>query len=404
MKKIICVVCSLLILISLAACAKQPAIDPQDQTSSVSTTEPTEITEDPIETTAPEEEMPIIPQPMVSVSLPMQNESITDDEGNVLLYYNTQYMILSMSEQEIAERITVEFLNRIDETVSTKDSILSSAKSAHASSNNWTPYQYTVAYTPKRIDNGVMSLLGCNVSYLGAHIDKVYHSVNYSMITGHNLSLLNIITDNDQIDILCQLVIDTLTESKEQLSLHEDFSDTVKQHFSTNVNDAWFFSASGLCFFFSPYDIAPYSAGVVVAEIPYEKLIGILKDDYFPAEQANAPGTISIMEYSDENLAKFSRFPELSLSGGKNKFLLCTDKAIHDITVSVGTLSANGMFIEEYTAYALSSLTLGDTIVVEADLADARVLQIRYCSGEQMITENVVLNSSTNQVELYTGQ
>ncbi len=398
MKNILCVLITLLLLINITACVKQPVQN--DLETTPTTTVPTETAVDPTETTT-FDETSIIPQPMVSVSLPMQNETITDDEGNVLMHYNTQYMILSVSEQEIADRITVEFLNRIDETRSTKESILSSAKSAYAAnSKNWTPYQYTVAYTPKRIDNGVMSLLGCDVSYLGAHIDKVYHSVNYSLSTGYNLSLLNIITGNDKIEILCQLVIDTLTESKDQLSLHEDFAETVKQHFSGNVNDAWFFSAEGLCFFFSPYDIAPYSAGVVVAEIPYEKLTGILKDDYFPAEQANAPGTIAIMPYSLENLDKFERYPELKLSTGKDKFIISTDKAIHDIAISVGSLSVSGMYTESYTAYALSGLTLKDAIVVEADFNSDTVLQIKYYSGHDLIIENLALNDTTNQVEI----
>ena len=404
MKKIICITCSLLMLMSFAACAQEPATNPQATTEPQTTVAPTEPTFDPTGETTPEEELPIVPQSMVSVVMPMQNEAIKDEDGNVLLNYNTQYMILSVAEQEIADRITIEFLNRIDETVATKDSILSSAEIAFTDSSNWIPYQYTISYSPKRIDNGVMSLLGCDVSYLGAHIDKVYHSVNYSMTTGHNLSLPNIITNSTQTDNLCQLVIDTLAESKDQFSLHEDFEDTVRQHFSSSINDAWFFSANGLCFFFSPYDIAPYSAGVVIAEIPYEKLIGILKDDYFPAEQANAPGTLSIKEYTEDNLDTFTRCTELTLDADKGKFLLYTDKFVHDIAISVGTLSTNGMFLEECSVYALSSLARGDAIEVAADLSDSRALQVTYYSGDQLYSEIIVLNNNTAQAEFYTNQ
>ena len=402
MKKLLCIFSSLLILITLSACGPKTS-----QLSTVTTapdvTTQTTCNSNDIETTAPIEDLPIVPQPMVSVVMPMQNEVYETEDGNILLNYNTQYMILPISEQEIADKITIEFLNRIEETAATKDSILASAKNAYANANNWIPYQYTVTYSPKRIDTGVLSLLGCDVSYLGAHIDKIYHSVNYSMTTGHNLSLPNIITSNSHIETLCNLVIDTLSKSEDQFSLHDDYRETVNQYFNDGINDAWFFSAKGLCFFFSPYDIAPYSAGVVIAEIPYQVLTGILKDEYFPAEQANAPGTIMIKEYTQENLESFSMVSELNLTDNHNKFLFCTDKAIHDIVISVGSVATSGMFIEECSIYALSNLTVNDAIEVFADLSGTNALQISYYSGDKHYNETVILNNDTGLIEFYVN-
>ena len=400
MKRLVCIITSLLILLSLVACAQKQNSGPQDTTAPENTTNATEITTGSSETTIPAEDLPIISQPMSYVIMSPQNEVYTTEDGTVLLNYNTQFMILSTIEDEIAHRITVEFLNRIDETVATKDSILSTAQGAYASNSaNWIPYQYTITYSPKRIDNGVLSLLGCNASYLGGHIDKIYNSVNYNMTTGHNLSLPNIINGNEQVDVLCQLVIETLKANKDQYSLHDDFSDTVKQHFINGINDAWYFSANGLCFFFSPYDIAPYSAGVVIAEIPYERLTGILKDDYFPAEQANAPGTIAIKEYTEENLNDFVNVAELTLTEDKNKFLLFTNKAVNDIVISKGTVTASGVFIEERAVFALSSLTNENAIEVYADITDNNALQISYYSGNQLITQTIVYNADTLQIE-----
>lgn len=401
MKKVLALLCCIMLFISFIGCSKQT--ESTEQTADASAAVPTETTNKPTapaETTAQNLETNIITQPIVSVALPMQSETFTDENGNVLLNYSAPYIVLSMSEQEIADRITLEFLNRIDETANKRVEIIDSAKSAVKTEGNWRPYQYTVVYEPKRVDNGVVSLLGCEASYLGAHIDKIYNSVNYNMTTGHNLSLLNIIADDTKINDLCQLVINTLSDKKEQLSLYEDFESTVKDHFDSGINDAWFFSASGLCFFFSPYDIAPYSSGVVVAEIPYANLLGIIKDDYFPEEQANTPGLISAKNHKKDLQNDFTRFTELSINEGGSEFLLYTDDSVNDIQIIVGNKFGNSLTTEQYTVFAQSSLTKGDAILVSADFTLNQSIKIKYRSGEQTIESNIVWDESTGKISI----
>ncbi len=398
MKKVLSLICCTALILTFAACKKQPASDTQPTVPSTTVT--TEPVTQPTETTAEKQEWDIVAPPTVSVALPIQNESFKDDGGNVLLNYNTSYIVLSMSEQEIADRITLEFLNRIDETVGDKDTILASAKKAFSGSGNWNPYQYTVTYEPKRVDNGVISLLGCDVRYLGAHIDKVYNSVNYSATTGHNLSLLNIIDGDDKIDELSELVIDVLTKLKDELYLYEDFEKTVNSHFSDGVNDAWFFSGNGLCFFFSPYDIAPYSSGVVIAEIPYEKLLGIIRDDFYPPEQANTPGIIAAKEYDENTVDSFSKYTELTIDKDGKKFLLYTDKYVSNIDISIGSRTSNNMLIDQYCIFAQSGLAQGEAIAVTADIDADHCLQITYRSGDKMIHSDIVYDAATGEISI----
>ena len=57
-----------------------------------------------------------------------------------------------------------------------------------------------------------------------------------------------------------------------------------REHFNLeHVSSAsWYFSDTGMHFYFSPYEIAPYVVGEVDIEIPYAELRGILKEEYFP--------------------------------------------------------------------------------------------------------------------------
>lgn len=393
MRKLVCILLCICLAFGISACSR-PA---QNETpaSTAATTLPADTTG--TAAGAPTEDIPVAQEPMVSVSMPIQSETFSAEDGTDILTYNYQYMVLPFSDTEVAESITLEFLNRVDETTADKDALLAAAKDAYGkSSANWTPYQYTVEYTPKRIDSGVLSLLGCDARFTGAHMEKIYRSVNYSMVTGRTLSLYNILNDKSDSDKVCALAIEVLSQQASELYLFDDYEATVKHHFSAGINDAWYFSPDGLCFFFSPYDIAPYSSGVVVAEIPYEKLAGILKDAYFPAERATAAGDIFLLPFTTENHDKFTKFSELTLHTGADKFLLYTDKAAYDITIENGTFSDGGVFQKEYAVFALSSLTPGDAITVEANLSGNACLHLQYRSGDRAVHKYITADAEGN--------
>lgn len=392
MKKLLCILLCICLLFGISACTK-PAVN-NPPASTAATTLPANTTDIPVD--APEADAPVEQQPMVSVSMPMQTDLSLADDGTTLLKYNYQYMVLALADPDVADSITLEFLNRVDQTVADRDALLLTATDAYEkSSANWEPYQYTVEYIPQRIDSGVLSLLGCDARFTGAHMEKIYSSVNYSMITGRNLSLYNILNNKSDSDKVCSLAIEALSLQASELNLFEGYEATVKQHFASGINDAWYFSPKGLCFFFSPYDIAPYSSGVVVAEIPYEKLTGILKDEYFPPERATVPGEIQLLPFSAENQEKFTKFSELTLEKDADKFLLYTDKSAYDITIEYGTLSDSNLFHREYTCFALSGLTPGDAITVEANLANDACLHLRYHSGDTVVDKYITADGDS---------
>ena len=400
MKKIIALLLLLCLCVSFVACSEEePETTETTETTTVTTPTESTVTE-PTTDKETEEDVPVMQRPIASVSLPMQTTTYEADDGAVILNYDYQFMALTLSDAEVADKITIDFLNRVDNTKKTANSVLASAKSAYDSSADWMPYQYTVAYTPKRVDNGVLSLLGCDATYHGAHVEVIFHSVNYSMITGNTLSLYNIIEDKEFSDELCDAVLAYLKENEAELYLYPDYEATVKQQFSGGANDNWYFTADGLCFFFSPYEIAPYSSGVVTAEIPYDKLNGILRAEYFPEERDLIAGKIQMLDFSTENLQMFSQFSELILNEGADKFLLYTDKAAYDIQIDIGSLTASGNFRAKQTVYASASLTPGDAITVEADLSDGACLQVRYLSGEDYVTALITLDSESGSPKI----
>jgi hypothetical protein len=155
----------------------------------------------------------------------------------------------------------------------------------------------------------------------------------------------------------------------------------------------WYFSNKGLCIYFDPYEIAPFSSGVVTAEISYSKLTGILKDSYFPAETDPVAGTVDVMPFSEDALENFSQLAELVLNKGGTKFLLYTNTAVTDVEILADdndTLFTDSATNESFR-FLIYTLTPGDAIMLEADISNTDLL-ISYQTGNAHVIKSIMLD------------
>lgn len=338
----------------------------------------TETQEIPTETT-----QAFSQQHMAAISVPATTESLTSSDGTILFQYTYQNISLILQDPEVADKVIIDFLNRIDSTRVLADETAQMAQAAYNSSDTWIPYLYHVIFNPTRIDHDVLSLFGTNVLYSGAfHPDRTCLSANYDLITGDVLTLASIMSISATTDDFCQLVLEGLSEMSEGNYLYNNYSDTVKQRFMTDASqdEAWYFSQSGLCFYFAPYEIAPYSSGVISVEIPYEKLSGLIHDAYFPAERDATEGTVNVIPFEQADLKTFSQIAEVMESKDGNMYLAYTDTSVQDIRIIVSN-AANS-----YTIFAAYGLTPGDAIVVQANEETLSNMVIAYKSSGKSVT------------------
>lgn len=353
------------IVLNIAGCALHSAETPADTQLTNSTT----TSETATATTAPAEEV-FDQKPMIAVSLPVVEQTEYASDGALIFRYSCRNMSLIVPDPEVADKVIIDFLNRIDQTTTQAAQILEAAKSAYAVSSQWTPYLCQIGYDPMRIDPGVLSLLGSYASYSGTpHPEKNYLSVNYDLVTGNVLTLSDILTAETSTDTLYPLIIQGLNLQKDEKFLYEGFEDTVKEQFVRNT--AWYFSQTGLCFYFSPYEIAPYASGLITIEIPYDKLSGILNDAYFPTETECGTKELIVDTFSEKDLDKFTQFSEVVLDTSGNKLLLHTEGAVNNIQIDTGSWNVQGTeFTPLQTVFAAYSLTPGDAIMVESTITN----------------------------------
>lgn len=369
MKKQIAIILALSIAIALVGCAKPQTNDPNP----TETIDPTQAT-----TTATTPTAPAGPaETMIAVDVGITTQDTTAENGTVLFQRTSQKMHLVLNNPEVADKITNDFLTRLD-VEQDAATVEAAAKSAYNGNNNWVPYFYSLTYNPQRIDQKVLSFYGDKVKFDGtAHAEKSRKGVSYDLTTGDVLTLASIMTTEATAENFCQLVLDGLADRAEGDFLREGYPEDVKQRFTadTTQDEDWYFTTNGLCFYFDPYEIAPYTSGVIAVEIPYEKLAGLVHADYLPTARASATGVATISDFSADLAENFTHTAELVMDPEGKMYLVHAEGTIQDIRISF--TDANGT----YTVFAANSLSAGEAITVQAKEDIAKNLELTYLSN-----------------------
>ena len=380
MKKQIAFILAFVLAIALAGCTKAP-VDPKPSATTVPTQVPTTAT---IPSTTPTTAPGVPAETMIAVDVGVTTKDTTAENGTVLFQSTSQKMHLVLNNAQVADKITKDFLNRLD-IEQDAAAVETAAKSAYNGSQNWIPYFYGLTYNPQRIDQKVLSFYGDKVKYTGAaHAELSRKGASYDLTTGDVLTLASIMTSDASGDDFCKLVLDELADRAEGDFLREGYAEDVKRRFTADASqdENWYFTTTGLCFYFDPYEIAPYTSGVIVAEIPYEKLSGLLQPDYIPAKRAAATGKVQISDFSPELAKQFDHTAELVMDPDGKMYLIHAEGTAQDIRITFtdGT--------DSYTVFAANSLSAGEAIMVQVNEDAAQKLELSYLSnGETVKTQ-----------------
>lgn len=380
MKKLFSVILAICLLLSFAACKrknKKPADNSTNPTNPVAGAQ-TPTYNPPMETD----------DTLVSVSVPAVTENTTHTDGTVLFQYTYQSMSLVLNEPQVADKIILDFLNRVDSTSATADSTKEMAKSAYNGSSNWVPYLYHVTYSPTRIDHKVLSLFGNNVVFSGAgHPERTCVSASYDLLSGDILTLASIMNKDATVQQFLNLVLDELSKVAKDKYLYDNYKSTVQNRF-INTDPAhdehWYFSQTGLCFYFAPYEIAPYSSGVITVEIPYQKLTKLIHEAYLPLARNTTDGKIQVTPFEQINLNQFSHIAEIVTEKDAKMYMIQSNMAVQDVRIEYTDKS------NSYTVFAAYNLIPGHGIMIQGNNETLKNMKISYSTGKQTLTVPVI--------------
>lgn len=365
-------------IMSLAGCAGSPephtaATQPTVQKATQETT-----LETTAETTVPSYTDPTVTYhaPMAAVALPAVTETSNANDGTPLFTYSYQNMSLFLQDAPVAEDIYLDFLNRLDACHTSAIDLHSSAASAYTGQDDWTPYSLRVQYQPMRFDEMVMSLFASESIFDGnIRGNSTNFSVTYDLLTGKALNIRDIMVADYSAEDLIDLIVAGLAQYEKEELLFPDYATLISDMFYTNRPvENWYFSQDGLCFFFSPYAIAPYSSGMLISTVPYDALSGLLKDGYFPSEAVTFAGTPKVMDFSAASTDNYSAFAELILSDGGKELLLCAEGTLLNVRIETGTwFEGSKEFTPEATVFAATAISSGDAVMIQVGSVDLRL-------------------------------
>lgn len=340
--------------------------------------------------TEPEPEEVMLPTELLAVSVPAVCDVFEADDGTEIFSYTSQHMQFIFPDASIAEKVILDFLNRIDSGRANAENLRNAALFDYQPEMSWTPYFYQTLYSPTRIDRGVLSLFGIQHSYSGGiHGNMNCIAANYDLTTGDVLTLGSIMHMDADKDAFIQIISNKLAEKQEEYQLYDDFQDGVltRLNVDENLYEDFYFTPSGLCFFFSPYEIAPYSSGIITVEIPYSELPGLIYDGYFPEERQGIFGSMLSDSFSAMDMDQFNNMAELNLSNDGESIVVYPDGSVEDIRIDV---CADGVSRPKYTAFAAYQMSNQDAIVIHTSEDLMNSITISYFSGSTTITTSLL--------------
>lgn len=371
MKKFLYFIMAVSLLVSFTGCKK-------------SKVPPTEPSENAGSNNSPTQTVPDagIANLSVAVSVPTTTEETLHEDDTVLCRYTYQNISLVLHKPDVADKVILDFLNRVDTTRELAEATAELARTNYKP-ENWVPYLYHIAYSPTRVDEKVLSFFGNNVVFSGAgHPERTCVSASYDLVTGDVLTLASIMQKDATAEQFCNLVLNGLAEMAQGNYLYGNYKQTVTQRFTQDPthDEAWYFTQTGMCFYFDPYEIAPYSSGVITVEIPYENLRDLLHEDYLPLIRNTPSGEAKVTSFADISMDKFSDIAEIVLDKEGKMYMIHTVGNLQDIRIQF--LDANN----NYTVFAADALASGDGIMVQASDEQFKNLKLSYKSGKEIIS------------------
>lgn len=345
----------------------------------------------------------IVSPSMHALALPSTTEEVYNNDQTLLFSLSYQNVSIDLDNDEIEELIINDLQSRTGSILSEADQICGDAWNDQPEHPNWSNYFLNISYTPTRLDQVLLSLFRNDVSYSGGAHPFVYtDSVTYDLQTGAALELQNIFQPDYSQDVLCALVLKALDGKSEELSYN--YQEIVTEQFSeeNEIKKDWYFSRNGLCFHFSPYEIAPYSSGTIIAEIPYEELQGILLERYFPTQIESSTGSMYVESYSKEAAQRFQRTTDLTLEENATSIILYSDATVTDLRIEMGTqLEQDHRFIATGVVFAANTVGIGDAIHVSANLLQKDAcLRLVYRSNDREVSALITSDPSTGSISL----
>lgn len=305
-----------------------------------------------------------VPQFDMTVSYGFEDEELKRDDGTTYYRQSLGTATVSSKDERAAERINsslaelyvrfgadAEYTRRVAEDQPDGEQIALS---------------YYCAPSVTRCDTRVLSaVFDVSQDIGGIHADSTRTSRSYNADNGSLLTLADIAKNEEQLKTFIKNYVIGLAAGDDYKEggvsiLFDDFESTIKDLVDAGAN--WYFSDGGLVFYANPYDIAPYSRGVLLFEIPYSALEEFIDEGFMPVEYEGENGMLLADDGDKLDRSSLNILGTVTVDEDGQSVVLSAEETVYNVKIYT---SGRMLWQRNY-------LTTGEGVEVKSFIPDAQ--------------------------------
>ena len=305
-----------------------------------------------------------VPQFDMTVSYGFEDEELKSDDGTTYYRQSLSTATVSSKDERAAERINsslaelyvkfgadAEYTQRVAEDQTDGEQIALS---------------YYCAPSVTRCDTRVLSaVFDVSQDIGGIHADSTRTSRSYNADNGSLLTLADIAKNEEQLKTFIKNYVIGLAAGDDYKEggvsiLFDDFESTINDLVDAGAN--WYFSDGGLVFYANPYDIAPYSRGVLLFEIPYSALEEFIDEGFMPVEYEGENGMLLADDGDKLDRSSLNILGTVTVDEDGQSVVLSAEETVYNVKIYT---SGRMLWQRNY-------LTTGEGVEVKSFIPDAQ--------------------------------
>lgn len=305
-----------------------------------------------------------VPQFDMTVSYGFEDEELKSDDGTMYYRQSLGTATVSSKDERAAERINsslaelyvrfgadAEYTQRVAEDQPDGEQIALS---------------YYCAPSVTRCDTRVLSaVFDVSQDIGGIHADSTRTSRSYNADNGSLLTLADIAKNEEQLKTFIKNYVIGLAAGDDYKEggvsiLFDDFESTINDLVDAGAN--WYFSDGGLVFYANPYDIAPYSRGVLLFEIPYSALEEFIDEGFMPVEYEGENGMLLADDGDKLDRSSLNILGTVTVDEDGQSVVLSAEETVYNVKIYT---SGRMLWQRNY-------LTTGEGVEVKSFIPDAQ--------------------------------
>lgn len=311
-----------------------------------------------------------VPDVDMTVSYKFDPLSLSADSGESYYTQNIATAAVSTKDERAAQRINTA-LAQLYVTFKT-DSEFTKKVAADQTEGSIIELNYYVSAEAPRCDAHALSLIfDVSQDMGGVHAEYARLSRSFDSDSGNLLTLDSIADNAAQLRTYIKNYVISIAAGEEYTEdgesvLFDDYESTLAAIVDEGRN--WYFTDTGLVIYANPYDIAPYSLGVLCFEIPYSALTEFIDEDYMPVTYEGENGIVLGDDGTKINRDDISLLGAVTIDEEGQSVVLSAEETVYNVRV----------FNESSTLWQRNYLTTGEGVEVISYIPD--VIPLIYVS------------------------